>query len=697
MTAQEPRPLSRTRLLQGSLALLFLFASLATVIPSTGADTSASRANIQFEAPIPAPLVSLATSTDGLDILAVDEEATFTYLPDGGDREHGWTAPAAGVAAQYDPTAIAGAVSPDGMYWGAAIAYESGEEGRLYGFARWSDAPIWTFQIADSGELLNAPQPTALAAGGPYYALGTDHGKVHLIKTADPNSAIQSATRTYSSDNRGRAFGTINDLAMSRDGDRVLIATGAAGGTAGLHLFSDTFFMMSFSRITTAVSQVAISPDGTYGAAVTTTGGDTRVHLLDLTDGKTVWESDIGSNVERLVLSTGGRTLAIGTADGAVLLHQQSGDPFDRLPERTYVTGGRVTGLAVSDDGKQLVATTATGTLHFLHPDRADPLWTYQPGGSLTGVVLAADGEALAFGARNDAGDRIVFATARHRLAHIAPGEPEAAPGETTTLAVALTNTGNRMETVKAVWGQLPPRWSAGHSEAAIAPGETIDFPLKVNVPSGQSADKYTLPVTFTTDHTQISTTLTVRVPEVHGGRLDITWSLPVVVPGGAPAGFVLEVENTGNTPNTARLGYAKLPATWQAAYSGPSEFRLGPGESRQVDLKVKAPATAPIGETAHFEILLVWTHGESRVPVDIQIVSGTDYRKTLGQLGAEKDASRNDASPLVAELGAIAESDPEADVSIDEKKDTPGPGVAIAALALLGVVYVMRKRRDGE
>lgn len=696
MTAQEPRPLSRTRILQGSLALLFLLASLATVVPTTHAETSASRANIQFEAPIPSALVSLATSSDGLDILAVDDGSTFTYLPDGGDAEQSWSAPPAGVAAQYEPTAIAGTVSPDGMYWGAAIAYERGEEGRLYGFARWSDAPIWTFQLADSGELLNAPQPTALAAGGSYFALGTDHGKVHLIKTADTGSATQSATRTYSSDNRGRAFGTVNDLAMSRAGDRVLIATDAADGTAGLHLFSDTFFMMSFSRITTPVSQVAISPDGTYGAAVTGSGGGARVHLLDLTDGKTVWEADIGSDVERLVLSTAGRTLAVGTSEGDVLLHRQSGDPFDRLPERTYTTGGRVTGLAVSDDGQQLVATTATGTLHFLHPDRTEPLWTYQPGGSLTGVVLAADGEALAFGARNDAGDRIVFATARHRLAHIAPGEPEAAPGETTTLAVALTNTGNRMENVKAVWGQLPPRWSAGHSEAAIAPGETIDFPLKVNVPSGQSADKYTLPVTFTSDHAKVSTTLTVRVPEVHGGRLDITWSLPVVVPGGAPAGFVLEVENTGNTPNTARLGYAKLPATWQAAYSGPSEFRLGPGESRQVDLKVKAPATAPIGETARFEILLVWTHGEDRVPVDIQIVSGADYRKTLGELGSEKDGTRNDASPLVAELGAIAETDPEADVKLEDKKDTPAPGVALIALALLGIVHVVRKKRDG-
>lgn len=675
-----------------SLALCTLLVA-GSLIALSPASAEQSMANVRFEAPVPAPTLALAGSSDGRHLAVLDEEARFTFIPDMGEDESSWRAPSTGVLAnvgpgmgEVPPIPLGIAVTPSGEYWAGAVRYGDEFGGKLWAFARWSDQPIWSYDLSDGSR--DADQPTVLTSGGRYVAMGTDDGIVYVFEAADDGAAKKLPFRTYKADNHGNRFKEIEDVSMSRDGKRILIGT-AQSEKGSVHLYSDVFFMFSFSRITDSIQNIEISADGTRGAAVTGSGATTRLHFLDLTQGRTLWETTLGKDAPGLALSKDGKTIAAGLSDGRVLVFQELGRPDDREPTAEHRLVDAIDAVSVSDDGGAIAAGTQGGKLYFLDRDRKAPLWSYDAGSPIVGTLLGNDGEILALSARTDQDARVIFTAADHQIEHMAPPQPRLAPGVINTVPIEVANNGNRMERLSIEWGTLPTGWEGLASNLSLAPGESGSFSAKISVAKGQAPGTYPVPLTITSAHAKIPLAFSVVVPEMTSGRTTERWALPVAVPGGAPAAFVLQLENTGNTRNTATLGYAKLPNGWNAEFVGNTEFTLQPGEDREIFLKVWAPDDATVGREAWFDVVVAWGQGEERVPITIRIVDAPAYRELL-----KLESDKPEGGVLPAELEADQVTT-QAEPGKKESKGTPNVGVALL-LAIVGGLVVVARRRSG-
>lgn len=681
-------------------ALLVALLLLAAILPLIGSADAAQtgRANIRFEAEVPGEVVALATSDDGAHVIAGDATGTFTFIPGAGADSRAWTAPDGGIAGTIDPVTVGVATDSTGDHWAAAVAYGSDTEGSVHGFARWSDAPIWTFTLPDAGPLMEADQPTVFTRGGDLYAVGTAHGTVYLLAPGDDSGADKSYKRKYDADNQGKAFGRINALALSDDGSRVLIGTDGAGESS-LHLFSDTFYILSFDRIKAPVVDTALSPDGAYAAVVTRSDQGHRLHLLDATRGKTIWDTALPAEAVDLALGANADVLAVALADGKVQVYHGDQDGFRPDAAYTHTLGTAARDLAMSASGDEIAVVGGGDDLIFLDPHQDAPLWTYRSGAALTALSMSHEGEVLVIGGASqgsDDGGRVVYTTADHRISHATPPEPRLEPGKTNTVEVLVANEGNRKETLVPRWTGLPTGWDAARAAVTVLPGQEVRLGLEVKVPSGQSADRYRLDVRLESAGLSVPVSLDVRVPEIKTGHTEVPWSLPLAVPGGAPAAYLIEVENTGNVPNSLTLGYAKLPAGWEAAYVGEIDTHLRPGESREVVLKVRAPADATPGRDTAFHAIMAWGHGEERVPLTTKVVTREAY---LGALEEHSAADGNGtATPdlLSKTLEESLKGDTTGTAPLGgTEKDTPAPGIGLLIVGVLAAVAHVRRRRD--
>ncbi len=695
-------------LVRTTIALVLTLALLAGAMPAN-ADGSHEAPQDPHSRSLPAPPLGLASSQQGKHVAVSDEDGRYTFLLDTGERERSWSAPAAGLLALIDPSIgeveprpVGVTMTPDGDHWAGATAYSGNFGGRVDGFAHWSDEPIWTFQLPDAGADSDAVQPTVIASGGKYHAVGTTQGKVHLLEAGGEQGSDKSASRTYKESNTGVPFGAITDVAVSEQGTRYLIGTDT-DGSPSLHLFTDIFFKATFKRITAPVKQVALSDDGTRGAAVTGSGDNARVHFLDTEKGTTLWEHTIGSSVRSLSLSQTGSLLAVGSASGRVNLYEEQGGIMDNVPRQVFSFDSTVTSLSAADDGRAVVAATENGRVYLIDLDRSKPLWSYEVSAPAVAVSLSGDQAMLVVGSVSGDEGRVTYLEAKHDIEHMLPPAPRLMPGQTQALPVELANNGNRMATVHVDWRSLPNHWEGHETNLSLAPGESGTLDAGLTLPPGQPEGDYELQFDLVTDALSVPVTVTARVPQVTSGQSTQLWSFERAVPGGAPAAFLIKLVNTGNTMNELALGYSGLPSGWDAEFTGSQETKLRPGEDRQVALTVHAPPSATIGDEVWLDLVIAWQHGEERHPLRIELVDQDTYSHELNALTNNSDAGLPDVEGMAELLERLnREADQPVAMQGDGSTSTaliPAGGlvVPLGAIAVALALTSMRvRRRDG-
>ncbi len=640
------------------VALLVLYGGL----PTTGAGSNPG--GNTYSHTLPAPLLGIAGSGDGEHLAVMDDEGRYTFLLDGGERERSWTAPTKGTLGpvgagvlEAPPHPVAISMTPDGEYWAAATAYAENYGGQVNGFAQWSDEPIWTYQMAD-GDLDNdAVQPTALASGGGYHAVGTTEGKVHVLTAEGSSGSDKNTHRTYKQSNTGEPFGTIRSVAISEDGGLFLIGTETNGAPA-LHLYTDIFFKATFTRVTASVEDVAISADGTRGAAVTGTGDHTRVHFIDTQKGTTLWEHTIGATATGLTLSQDGSLLAVGTEGGRVHIFEERGQARDSEPRETYSFDAGVTGVQAAAQPGAVVVGTENGWVHLLDIQRSKPLWSFEAPGDAATVAVSRDTDVIAAATRNGDEGTVTYLEASHDLEHRLPSTPRLAPGQEQSVPVELLNNGNRMARISAQWTDLPDHWEGQESEIMLAPGESGTLEVMLTLPPGQPEGDFQLAFTLQSGPLHIPVEFTVRVPQVTSGQAVEVWAFEKAVPGGAPAAFLMQLTNTGNTDNELALGYSGLPAGWEAEFTGPTETKLRPGEDRQTVLTLQAPPDAMVGDVVWVDLVIAWQHGEERHPLRVELVEKDTYIYGLTDVIENSSLPEDDrVGPLLDRLSRAAET----------------------------------------
>lgn len=688
-----------------AILVICLFALAVPLAPGVSAEEGAS--NLLFDAVVPAPVTHLASNAAASVALVADEDGRFTVFSDVGQTESSWIAPKSGRLAnidaalgEVDPTIVGVTVNAVGDLWAGAVAYQDNFAGAVHGFGRWSDAPIWSFSLPENGVASDADQPIVLTSGGPYHAVGTAQGKLYLLKGIDEGGETKHAHRTYSQDNRGNAFVRVNDVALSSDGTKVLVGTGM-NDVPALHLFSDTFFVSSFKRIQEPVQRVAISDDGTRGVAVTGLQTAARAHFLNLETGATIWENTIGATVNALDISPNGETVIIGSQDGTIHMFKDTGDPLAREPFQSPFLGSPVVQARLADNGHAVAAATADGRVHYLSLYRPSALWTDDTGNVPVGLAFGGDERYLIVGANTADEGHVLFTGAERTIEHMAPPNPRLLPGTRNIISVEVGNNGNRMERVTLESGLLPTGWTVEPASVLVAPGEQKTLSIPVTVKKGQEAKTYALPFTLKTATLGFPMHIDGTVPEIALGKTTLKWRWDQAVAAGAPAAYVLVLENLGNVANEMAVGYAQLPPGWSVEFFGSIEARIEPGDSREITMLVSAPRTATIGREAWFDVLVAWQGGEERVPVSILVVDGRSYHDALRQ---EIGTAPNPAvSPLQDQLIDQAANDlnqtadPFAVTQPSKPKVKESPGGAFAAmvvLGLLGAALAQRHRR---
>lgn len=697
---------SRSRRIPPWVALLVALLLVHGVLPSATGEVG-SGANGSYSHTLPGPLLGIAGSEDGTHLAVMDSDGRYTFLLDGGERERSWSAPTKGTLGllgigvlDAPPQPVAVSMTPDGEHWAAATAYGENHGGMVSGFAQWSDEPIWTYQMADGDWDNDAIQPTALASGGGFHAVGTSEGKVHLLAAQGTEGSDKKPKRTYKQSNTGEPFGSINSVAVSQDGGLILIGT-ETDGVPALHLYTDIFFKATFTRVTTSVEKVAIAADGTRGAATTGTGESTRVHFVDTQKGTTIWEHTIGSSATSLTLSHDGTLLAVGTEAGRVHVYEERGQARDSEPRRTFSFDSGVTSVKASNQPGAIVAGTENGRVHLLDLERSKPLWSFEAPGDSATVTVGGDLAMIAAATRTGEEGAVTFLEAEHALEHRVQSLPRLVPAKEQSIPVELLNNGNRMAKIAVEWTALPNHWEGKDSEILLAPGESGTLQATLSLPPGQPEGDFQLAFNLKNGPLQIPVEVTARVPQVTSGQAVQVWAFEKAVPGGAPAAFVMQLSNTGNTINEIALGYSGLPADWNAEFTGPTEMGLRPGEDRQTVFTLDAPADASVGDVVWVDLVFAWQHGEQRHPLRIEVIDQDRYIFGL------KDVIENSSLPDDDRIGPLLERlTKAAEQPVSTQGDVSGTSVlipmggllmpvgALGAALLLTLLVVGRKRQ---
>jgi len=104
------------------------------------------------------------------------------------------------------------------------------------------------------------------------------------------------------------------------------------------------------------------------------------------------WEYSTTGQVHSVAISADGKYLVAGTWDSKVILFNR----MDSTPLWTYTTGLRVFSVAISDDGSYIAAGSDDDKVYLFGRDSSTPLWSYTVNGNIRSVSISADGYYIA-------------------------------------------------------------------------------------------------------------------------------------------------------------------------------------------------------------------------------------------------------------------------------------------------------------
>jgi WD40 repeat protein len=189
----------------------------------------------------------------------------------------------------------------------------------------------------------------------------------------------------------------VHAVAWTPDGTRLL--TGDAAGVARLWDTAAGSVAQTFSRHTSDIVAVDLSPDGGY--ALTAANTDLNARIWDVSSGAAVatLEHPVNSSVFDAVFSAAGDQVFTGTQGGTAYLWDWDSDTLSatRVHTLTHETNNRIEGVAISPDGSQL-ATAAYQAVTLWDAATGTQVRTFTAARSpnFTAVAFAPDGAWLA-------------------------------------------------------------------------------------------------------------------------------------------------------------------------------------------------------------------------------------------------------------------------------------------------------------
>lgn len=249
--------------------------------------------------------------------------------------------------------------------------------------------------------------------------------------------------------------------------------------------------------------------------------------------------------------------------------------------------------------------------------------------GDLASMKLNAEVDT---GGGRVAGDEVSAVVVVRRVYNLTTppvADAEALPGATLRYALPILNAGNGQVGVELLSGAVDAAlllpngdtrpvadWVVAleASDVTLALNETVELPLRIEVPSLTPPGLYNL--TFTTRLSREAVqNLTVPVQVLALSRVELEGPARVEMTPGRPITLAYVARNTGNVDGTFDLT-AQAPAGWNATFSPPRSL-LAPGERMNVRLTLNATRDAANGP---YEVTLA-TASEGATPTTSKLL----------------------------------------------------------------------------
>ncbi len=214
---------------------------------------------------------------------------------------------------------------------------------------------------------------SAISADGEYHVLGTGSvdEKLQLFRRGQAEPVW-----TYQADD------DINAVDISADG--YFIAAGS--NDAVVYLFDRLDHRPRWTwTLEELVMGVSLSADGSYLTVWTTM----RFYLFDVLDGSLEWDVRTISALHSVAISAGGGSIAVSTIDGKVCLY--SPDSNQILWEKTF---GATPILSMSSNGQYLVVTK-DDSVHLFQTKSGKALWNTTLDSQVYDLAISADGRFI--------------------------------------------------------------------------------------------------------------------------------------------------------------------------------------------------------------------------------------------------------------------------------------------------------------
>lgn len=420
-----------------------------------------------------------------------------------------------------------------------------------------------------------------------------------------------------------------SDMALSRDGQRLLVATNPGSGAGQVHWYARSDTQTDATVTGLRPTSLAIAPAAPYRAVVGYQTGD----LLLFNDGSkqtTTSRLQYGggaTGVSDTAVARSGTQAVVGYSDGTVRLFS-----IDAATERLSRVGtdprpstGSIGHVAFSGDGK--LAAVASGTtlaLYSVASTGLTELWKTTLGATITSIAMDLKGDHLAVGSGRAVA---VFEARRAITATIQSAPTDVAPGTTFKAQVRFENTGNRAESVTLTLG-FPSGWfvSATPLQLSLAAGQSAVVEVSGLVPDAAPPGDYMVFLNHTLGHAG----LPLKVPLVRDLVIDVPDGPGMDVGSGGSATRQIVVANRGNRVETVRPA-VQVGSGWTATVS-PAQIPVDPGDEGEFQVTVNAPTGAQQGSSTPVTVTIVGYNGDpARLTATVGAVFGVDVSGPVG------------------------------------------------------------------
>lgn len=417
---------------------------------------------------------------------------------------------------------------------------------------------------------------------------------------------------------------SLQDVTISEDGSRILVAATAGVQNPTIHLYILEEKGGELTRVSnpetrdrnSADAVVDLDRKGEYAVLGT---GDQALFYYAIEEDATpdakdpnatrewnfsaAWSFRGPGGVTAVELAGNGTRFAAGFADASLLVFRQTelledGPLAARAVKSAFQTAANPSELTFASDGRNLFAVA--GDLYAFHQRQLDPNKALEPIWSLPNIADVA----VSSNARRmlvlDASGGNVRAYEQAYRANLTIEAPDVlTPGEKTSIQVQVNNTGSAFDSYRLDVPDAPSAWSISfnRSELPLLPGQGAEVTLNVTPDASQPPANLTFTVRAKSTaaprpQTAGKASVTVRIPVVRAAEISVDQDT-IKADRGQEARIDAQLTNAGNT-NTSLRVEVDQERSWTVQIGGSTgesrTFTLDPGTTRSLAIRLAVP-----------------------------------------------------------------------------------------------------------